>query len=95
MSRDKRLLLDGNPKGYEVAEHTATKYKRNPRMLSTLKNEKYIWSINLVENFDTSMLVTLVILVALLKIQIEKGSSKSVKFIGRPFMIPFFEFFII
>ena len=37
MSRGGRLLLDGNPKGYEVAEHIATVVEVNPRMLSTLK----------------------------------------------------------
>ena len=42
MSRGGGLLLDGNPKGYEVAEHIATKVEVNPRMLSTLKNEKSI-----------------------------------------------------
>ena len=39
MSRSGRLLLDGNPNGYEVAERIATKVVVNPRMLSTLKNE--------------------------------------------------------
>ena len=33
MSRGGHLLLDGNPKGYEVAEHIATKVEVNPRML--------------------------------------------------------------
>ena len=40
MSRGRRLLLDGNTKGYEVAEYISTKVEVNPRMLSTLKNEK-------------------------------------------------------
>ena len=40
MSRDKRLLLDGNPKGYEVAEHIATKVEVYTRILSTLKDGK-------------------------------------------------------
>ena len=34
------MLLDGNPKGCEVAEHIATKVELNPRMLSTLKKRK-------------------------------------------------------
>ena len=42
MSRGGRLLLDGNPNGYEVAEHIFTKVEVNPRMISTLKNEKFI-----------------------------------------------------
>ena len=42
MSRGERLLLDGNTKGYEVEYHTATKEEVNQRMLSTLKNAKYI-----------------------------------------------------
>ena len=42
ISRVERLLLDGNPKGYKVAEHIATKFEVNPQMLSTLKNEKSI-----------------------------------------------------
>ena len=36
------MLLDGNPKGYEVAEHIATKVEVNTRMLSTFKNAKSI-----------------------------------------------------
>ena len=36
------MLMDGNPKGYEVAENTVTKVKVNTWMLSTLKNEKSI-----------------------------------------------------
>ena len=37
MSRGRIFLLDGNPKGCEVAEHIATKFEVNPWMLSTLK----------------------------------------------------------
>ena len=40
MSRVYRLIMDGNPKVYEVAEYIATKFELNSRMLSTLKNEK-------------------------------------------------------
>ena len=42
MSRGGSLLLSGNPKWYEVAEHIATKIEVNPRILSTLKNAKSI-----------------------------------------------------
>ena len=42
MSRGGRLLLDGNPKGYEVAEHIATKVEVNTRVLLTFKNAKSI-----------------------------------------------------
>ena len=42
MSRGGCLLLDGNPKGYKVADHVATGVEANPRMLSTLKNAKSI-----------------------------------------------------
>ena len=35
MSRGGRLHLDGNKKGYELAEHISTKVEVNPRMLST------------------------------------------------------------
>ena len=42
MSRGGRLILDVNPKGYEVAEHIATKVEVNSQMLSTLKNAKSI-----------------------------------------------------
>ena len=42
MSRDGRFIMDRNTKGYEVAEHMATKVDVNPRMLSTLENEKSI-----------------------------------------------------
>ena len=41
-SRGGRLLMDGNPKGCEVAEHIATKFELNPWMISTFKNEKFI-----------------------------------------------------
>ena len=33
MSIGGSLLMDGNPKGYEVAEHVPTKVEVNPRML--------------------------------------------------------------
>ena len=33
----------GNPTGYEVAEHIATKVEINPWIISTLKNTEYIW----------------------------------------------------
>ena len=55
MSRGGRLHLDGNPKGYEVAEHIATKVEVNPRMISTLKNAKSIRSMNLGGDFETSV----------------------------------------
>ena len=45
--------MDGNSKGYEVAEHIATKVEVNPRMLSTLKNAKTILSMNPGANFET------------------------------------------
>ena len=37
MSTDGGLLLDGNPKGYDVAEHNTTKVDVNPQIISTLK----------------------------------------------------------
>ena len=89
MSRGGRLLLDGNPKGCEVAEHIATKVEVNPWMLSTLKNEKSIWSMNPGENFKTSVVGPLEILFALVKRKIGQGSSNSWRFYGRPFMSPF------
>ena len=42
ISRGGSLLLDENPKRYEVAEHIATKVEVDTWMLSTLKKEKYI-----------------------------------------------------
>ena len=75
ISRGGRLLLDGNPKGYEVAEHIATKVEVNPRMLSTLKNAKSIWSMNPGGKFETSVVGPLEILVALVKRQIGQGFS--------------------
>ena len=59
ISRGGRLRLDGNPKGYEVAEHIATKVEVNPRILSTLKNAKSIWSMNPGANLDTSVVGSL------------------------------------
>ena len=51
MLRGRRLLLDGNRKGYEVAEHIVKKVEINPHMLSILKNEKYILSMTSAVNF--------------------------------------------
>ena len=89
MSRGGSLLLDGNPKWYEVEDHIATKVEVNPRMLSTLKNAKPIWSMNPGVNFETSVVGPLVILVALVKRQIGQGSYNSGRFSGRPSMSPF------
>ena len=36
------MILDGNPKGYEVAYYIYKKIEVNPRMLSTLKNVESI-----------------------------------------------------
>ena len=83
----------GNPKGYELAEHIATKVEVNPRMLLKLKNKKYIRRMKPGVNLETSMVGPLVILVALVKIQIGQGYSKSGKFSGRPSMSPFLAIF--
>ena len=53
MSRGVLLLLDVNPKGYEVEEHTDKKVDLKPQMLSTLKNEKSIRSMNLGASLET------------------------------------------
>ena len=89
MSRGGRLLLDGNPKGYEVAEHISIKVEVNLRMLLTLKNAKSIRSMNPGEKFETSVVGPLEILVALVKRKIEQGYSNSGRFSGRPSMSPF------
>ena len=39
MSRGGLLITDGNPKGYELAEHTSKKFEVNPQMFSTLKTK--------------------------------------------------------
>ena len=39
ISRGYFLLLDRNPKGYELDEYTATNVKVNMRIISTLKNK--------------------------------------------------------
>ena len=70
MSRGKRLFLDGNLKGYKVAENIATKFEVNPRMLSTLENAKFILSMNPGENFETSVVGPMEILFALVMRQI-------------------------
>ena len=80
------MLLVVNPKGCEVEEHIATNMEVNPQMSSTLKNEKSIWIVNLGANFDTSMLVPLWILSASVKRHIGNGSSKSGRFVYRPFV---------
>ena len=76
ISRDGRLILDGNPKGHELAEHIATKVEVNPQIILTLKIEKSIWIMKPGANFETSMVVPLWILVALVNIQIGKCPSK-------------------
>ena len=55
MSRGGSLLLDGNPNGYEVAEHIDTNVEVNPRMLLTLENAKFICSMILGADFETSV----------------------------------------
>ena len=81
--------MDGNTKGYEAAEHIATKVEVNPRMLLTLKNEKSILSMNPGANFETSVVGPLEILVALVKRQIGQGSSNSGIFSVKPSMSHF------
>ena len=46
LSRGSRLILNRNTKGCEVAEHIPKKVEINPQILSTLKNEESIWSMN-------------------------------------------------
>ena len=89
MSRGGSLLLDGNTKGYELAEHIATKLEVNPRMLSTSKNAKSILSMNPGANFETSVVGPLGILVALVNRQIGQGSYNPGIFSGSPSMSPF------
>ena len=89
MSWGGRLILDGNPKGCEVSEHIATKFKVNPRILSTLKNAKSIWSMNPGANFETSVVGTLVFLVDLVRRKIGQVSYKSGRFVGEPYTSPF------
>ena len=67
MSRDGSLIMDRNSKGYEVAEHIATKVEVNPRIISTLKNAKSIQSMNPGVDLETSVFGPLGILVALVK----------------------------
>ena len=86
------LLLDGNPKGYEVSEHIATKVEVNTQIISTLKNKKSIWSMNPGGNSETSMVGPLGILFVLVKRKIGKVSSKSGSFFVDPplvLLLPF------
>ena len=89
MSRGESLLLDGNPKRYEVVDHVATKLEVNTQMLSTLKDAKSIWSMNPAGDFKTSVVGPLIILVAVAKRQIGRGYFMSGRSIGRPSMSPF------
>ena len=75
MSRGGRLILYGNIKGYEVANHITKKFEINPRILSKLKNEKSIWSMNPGVNVETSVVGPLGILFALVMRQIGQVSS--------------------
>ena len=67
MSRGGRLLLGGSPKGYEVEDHIYIKIDVNPRILSTLKNAKSIWSMNSGAVFETLVVGPLGISVAIVK----------------------------
>ena len=82
------MILYVNTKVYEIAEYISEKVEVNPRMLSTLKKAKSIWSMNPVADFETSTVGTLGILFASVKrqIQIGQGYSKSGIFVGRPSM---------
>ena len=88
-SRGGRLLLGGNPKDYEVAEHIATKVEVNPRMFSTLKKAKSIWSMKPRGNFDISVVGPMGIVFAFVKRKIWRGYSKSGIFYCRPYMSTF------
>ena len=94
ISRGGHLLLYGNRKGCQLAEHIATKVEVIPQMLSTLKKEKPIWSMNPGANFETSMVASMAILVALVNRQIRQGFYKLGRFVVRPFMSNFISIFI-
>ena len=83
------FLMGLNPNVYEVAERIARNVEVDPQMLSTLKNWKYIWSMKPGAKFETSMLGPMGFLVALFKIQIGQGYSKSCRFVGRHFITTF------
>ena len=85
------MLFYGKPKDYELVQHIATKVEVNSHMLSTLKNQKFILSMNPGENFETSVVGPLGTLVSLFKRQTGQGYSKSGRFFGRPSMSPFFD----
>ena len=89
MSRGTNLLLDRNPKVYEGAENISTKVEVNLRILSTLKSEKYIWSMYPGGKLETSMVWPLVILSDLVKRKIGPGSSKSGRNVRRHFISHF------
>ena len=74
--RGGRLILDGNPTGYEVAEHTATKVEVNPWITSTPKKKIHLKHESR-EGFETSVVGPLGVLVALVKRQTGHVSSKS------------------
>ena len=86
ISRYGHFLLDGNPNLYEVTEHIDTNLEVNPRMLSTLKNAKSIWSMDIGGDFEWSIVVSMGILVALVRRQIGQGYFKLEIFFGRPFL---------
>ena len=58
---------------YDVADHIATDFEVNPRMISTLKNAKSICSMNPEAKFEISMVGNLGFLVALFRIQKGQG----------------------
>ena len=91
VSRGGHSLLDGKPNGYKVAEHIATKFEANPRMLSTLTNAESVWNMNPGANFETSGVAPLGILFYFFKRQIYQGLSKSGIFVGRHFRSPFLD----
>ena len=89
MSRGGSFLLDVNTKESEAAENIATKVEVNTQTISTLKSAKSIRGINPGEDFETSMVGPLGILVALVKGKIGQVSSKSGICFGRTSMRTF------
>ena len=84
MSRGGHLILDGNPKRYELAENIDRKVEVNPQMLLISKNGKSIWSMNPRANVEKSVVGYMGILVALVRIKIGQGYYKSGRFVERP-----------
>ena len=90
----RRFPMDVKLKGYEASDHISTNVKVYPLILSTLKNEKCVWSMNPEGNVETSMFRPLVILYEFLNMQKREVIPSQLDMLVDPSWVPFSSFFL-